>query len=256
MPDHSQMKLGKKPARHDSRTLEMGTYLTPELPVAPSSIDYSKGITDWGVMLNDRLACCTIAAIGHAIQTWTVNAGSRNDFSDDAVRLYYEKWDGYDPKNPASDQGGVELDVLNSWRNDPLGFAGRKLDAYVSIHLSDSLSLLRTDMMDAIWLFGGAYIGVELPRTAQTQEVWDTATGPEAEAGSWGGHAIFVNAYDLDTLTCITWGQSKKMTWAWFQTYCEEAYALVSKDWLNAQGVSPSGLNLEQLETDLKSISQ
>jgi hypothetical protein len=58
------------------------------------------------------------------------------------------------------------------------------------------------------------------------------------------------------TLTCITWGQLKKMTWAWFENYCSEAYALVSKDWIKARGVSPSGFDLETLEADLKLVTQ
>ena len=57
------------------------------------------------------------------------------------------------------------------------------------------------------------------------------------------------------TMTCITWGGLKKMTWAWFEKYCSEAYALVSKDWLNASGVSPSGLDLAALEKDLEAVS-
>jgi hypothetical protein len=56
-------------------------------------------------------------------------------------------------------------------------------------------------------------------------------------------------------LTCITWGRPKKITWAWFAKYCSEAYALVSKDWLEVSGVSPSGFDLATLENDLKSVT-
>jgi hypothetical protein len=45
------------------------------------------------------------------------------------------------------------------------------------------------------------------------------------------------------------------MTWAWFEKYCSEAYALVSKDWLKASGVAPSGFDLATLEEDLKAVS-
>ena len=111
--------------------------------------------------------------------------------------------------------------------------------------------------MDAIWLFGGAYIGVELPISAQTQEVWDVPANstPEDEPGSWGGHAIYLVAYDQKTLTCITWGQLKKMTWRWFAQYCREAYGLVAKDWLEPSGVAPSGFDLAALENDLKLVT-
>jgi len=132
----------------------------------------------------------------------------------------------------------------------------------------------------AIWLFGGAYIGVELPIRAQGQDVWDVPAkpGPDDEPGSWGGHAVYLVGYDVPesqipspespapspvsrvpcpgTMTCITWGGLKKMTWAWFEKYCSEAYALVSKDWLNASGVSPSGFDLAALESDLKLVTE
>jgi hypothetical protein len=89
---------------------------------------------DWGMMLNDRLGCCTISAVGHAVQTWTANAlGRELTVPDSSILEYYEKWDGYNPADPATDQGGVEIDVLNDWRQQ--GFGGVSLDAYVVIEL-------------------------------------------------------------------------------------------------------------------------
>jgi hypothetical protein len=206
---------------------------------------------------------------------------------DSTLLQYYEQWDGYNPADPSTDQGGVELNVLNDWRQQ--GFAGRTLDAYVAIDLAarQTGNAVRANLIQsAIYLFGGAYIGVELPVTAQTQDVWDVTSedDPNAAPGSWGGHAVYLAGYDLPvttagvttpalhappllnqegssgaanpgTLTCITWGQPKKMTLAWFEKYCSEAYALVSKDWLNASGVSPSGFDLAALENDLALVT-
>jgi hypothetical protein len=45
------------------------------------------------------------------------------------------------------------------------------------------------------------------------------------------------------------------MTFAWFEKYCSEAYALISKDWLRSNGVSPSGFDLAALERDLGAVS-
>lgn len=107
------MKLGKKTRRYDRRTLRLARYLTPALPPPPPSVANSQGITNWGMMLNDNLGDCTIAGVAHAVQVWTLSHGNEVTVPDPTVLQYYEQWDGYDPSNPASDQGGVELDVLN-----------------------------------------------------------------------------------------------------------------------------------------------
>lgn len=72
--------------------------------------------------------------------------------------------------------------------------------------------------------------------------------------GSWGGHAVPVLAYDSDTLTCITWGAKKRMTWEFLARYCDESYAPLSPDWLNAHRKTPEGLNLAALQADLHEI--
>ena len=53
MTDHSMMKLGRKAIKTDSRTLALGRYLKPSLPAPPPAKDWTKGITQWGAMLND-----------------------------------------------------------------------------------------------------------------------------------------------------------------------------------------------------------
>jgi hypothetical protein len=251
--DHSNMRLGKRPRRDDPRTLKLARYLFPKAlaaPLAPpASCDYTRGIKDWGMMLNDQLGCCTIAAVGHAVQVWSANASDEITVPDSTILSYYERWDAYNPDDPSTDQGGVELEVLNDWRQQ--GFAGHTLDAYAAIDIQN-----RGHVQAAIWLFGGVYLGVALPLLAQAQEVWDVAgDSADAQAGSWGGHAIYLAAYDEKVLTCITWGQLKRLTWAWFEKYCDEAYAPVSKEWIKSSGIAPSGFDFATLEADLKLVT-
>ena len=85
MADHSKMKLGRKAIKTDSRTLAFGDYLTPGLPPPPPSADWTKGITSWGMMLNDTLGDCTIAGAAHAIQVWTANTGSMVTVPDSTI---------------------------------------------------------------------------------------------------------------------------------------------------------------------------
>jgi hypothetical protein len=110
--------------------------------------------------------------------------------------------------------------------------------------------------MDAVYMFGGCYIGVLLPQSAQGQPIWSVPpmgpTGPGAP-GSWGGHAVPVVAYDARGLTVITWGAMLRMTWQFWETYCDEAYAILSQDWLE-KNEAPSGFDMATLQADLERL--
>jgi hypothetical protein len=248
MADHSQMKLGRKAIKTDTRTLALGDYLTPGLPPPPPAADWTKGIADWGLMLNDQLGDCTIAGVGHAVQVWSINTGGEVTMPDNTIESYYQQWDGYVPGNPNTDNGGVELDVLNDWQKQ--GFSGHALLAF-----ADPKAANLVEIRQSIALFGGVYIGMALPLTAQSQDVWDVVPGNSAKAkkGSWGGHCVFVPKYDEHGFTCITWGQLKTMTVAFWKKYCDEAHTLFGQDWVTAKG-TPSGFDQSLLEADLKAI--
>jgi hypothetical protein len=242
--------LGKLPARHDPRTLMLAKYLHTTLPVPPASCDWGKKVPRWPMYLNDKLGDCTCAAAAHMIQAWTRDAGPGEvRVTDAAVLKAYEAVGGYRPGDPSTDQGAVELDVLKFWRKTGIG--GHKIAAFASIDPRSS-GLVR----DGIYLFGGIYAGVELPASAQDQDVWDVpAGGPvgSGEPGSWGGHAVPIVAYDTRGLTCVTWGAELRMTWGFFATYFSEAYAVLSNDFLHG-GRAPNGFNTAQLLADLAAV--
>jgi hypothetical protein len=265
MTDHSKMnllpqeaqtaswgprKLGRKAIKTDTRTLMLGDYLTPALPPPPPAADWTKGIASWGMMMNDTLGDCTIAGRQHAIQVWSANLGTEITLSDADTLMAYEQWCGYVDGDPSTDNGGVELDVLTDWKQK-----GGSLDDHSLLAFADPKPLNLTEIQQSIALFGGVYIGLSLPLTAQTQDVWDVAPkgGANAKPGSWGGHCVFVPKYDQNGFTCITWGQLKTMTVAFWKKYCDEAHTLLSQDWFTAKG-SPNGFNLDQLQADLNAI--
>ncbi len=242
--DHRAMKLGKKAPRHDHRTLRMAKYLTSKLPVMPW---LNKCAADFGMMGNSDLGDCTIAALGHAIQVWTANASKKEvTLADSIIISAYEAFCGYKPGDPNNtDQGGVEIDVLNDFRRD--GIAGHALDSYVALEPHNDHHL-----QTSIGLFGVAYVGIALPLTAQDQEVWSVVPNTEdAAPGSWGGHAVILAAYSPTDYTCITWGKPKRMTRAFAHKYIDEAYALLSKDWANLAVKGPSGFDYAALRADL-----
>jgi hypothetical protein len=247
-------KLGKLPPRHDPRTLRFARYTSAQLPPPPASITWStKAGSPWGMMLNDKIGDCTCAAAGHAVQTWTANTTGEVTLADSAVLAAYQAVSGYDPSTGANDNGAVEIDVLNYWRNTGVG--GHQIGAYAAVHPQSP-----REVQEAIYLFGGLYIGVGLPLASQQQEVWSApafhfpSLHPAWRPGSWGGHAVYVVDYDQDFLTCITWGALQKLTWGWFALYCEEAYAIVSPEWVSGAAKAPNGFDLAALSADLQAI--
>ena len=243
------MVLGRKAVKTNSRTLRLGNYLTRALPPPPPACDWTNGIRSWGVMLNHRLKNCTIAGAAHAVQVWTAHSGSMVTIPDATIESYYEKWDSYDPADPRSDTGGIELDVLNKWKKQ--GFAGHALLAFADPEISNLV-----EIRQSIALFGGVYIGMAMPKTAKTQErVWDVVQdgGHKANRHSWGGHCVFVPKYDEESFTCITWGKLMRITLPFWEKYCDEAHTLLSQNWLD-KNHSPAGFNQAQLLADLKAI--
>jgi hypothetical protein len=248
-------RLGKQSPRIDLRTLRLSDYLITEaLPAPPAAIDYGNQIPPdgWGMMGNDTIGDCTCAAAGHFIQDWTVNNDGEVTIPDTAVIAAYAKITGYDPDTGANDNGAIEIDVLNWWRKHGIG--GHKITGYAALEPKN-----RTHVKDSIYLFGGCYIGLALPASAQGQTTWtvppEGARGRGAP-GSWGGHAVVVVGYNARRVTCVTWGAVKQMTWEFWNAYCDEAYAVLSTDWLGADKECPPGFDLKTLLADLGAIGQ
>lgn len=248
-----ERKLGKHPPRHDIRTLTLEQYVSADrLPQPPAKVDWAVKVPVWPMMKNDTLNDCTCAAAGHLIECWNTATTGTIVPSDDQIVAAYSLITGYNPTTGANDNGASTLDVLNFWRQN--GIAGHKIGAYVVLEPQN-----QRHIKDAIFLFGGCYIGLALPVSAQNQQVWSVPPGgPTASGapGSWGCHAVPIVAYDSRGLTCVTWGELKRMTWTFWEAYCDEAYAIISLEWLNDHGKAPSGLDLAQLSEDLKLLGR
>ncbi len=241
-------KLGKRPARHDPRTVRLAHYLT--LPAPPASADWTRGIAHWGMMGNDAIGDCTSAAIGHAVQLTSANTASEVTIPDRAIIAAYSAVSGYDPRTGANDNGAYILDVLKYWQQT--GVAGHKALAYAACDI-------RTldDVRAAIALLGFCDIGFNVPQSAMTQfdrgQPWEVVPN---DGGIIGGHCVDLVGYDADRFFCLTWDRVQPMSVAFFQQYCDEGYGVVLPEWLAANGQSPSGLNLQQLLSDVQQLQQ
>jgi hypothetical protein len=242
-------KLGKLAPRVDVRTLRLARYVDrTKLPEPPEVLDLADRVADWPMYANDRIGDCTIAAAAHMIEAWTAEArGTAVEVTESAVLRAFDRVKIVDPQT--GEEGAIELDVLRDWRKHGVG--RHRIGAFAAVSLHDH-QLVRT----AAWLFGGLYLGIDLPESAQWQQTWDwngSLTGPD-KPGTWGGHAVDVVRYSAGSLTVVTWGRLQDMTWSFWDRYCDEAYCILSHDFLVGDR-APNGFDLDALRADLALVT-
>ena len=256
-------KLGKRRAVHDVRTLKLSNYLDITLPSAPVECNWTNKVTTWGMMLNDKLGICAVAGPGHIEMGWTSQINKPFIPTDQQLLTAYSAIAGYDPKatpdpvtseNP-TDTGCVMLDVVKYWRT--VGIAGKCINSFVGVNPAD-ISQVR----EAIYIFGALNIGLALPKFIEKQMctcvIWDKPADLKGdnEPGSLGGHCVPILKYKPGIFTCVTWGGLQDMTEAFFQAYCDEAYACLSiNDWTSGR-VAPNQLRVIELQRDLSAFAQ
>lgn len=243
------VRLGKGAPKEDPRTLRMARYLRA-LPPNPEERLWYGAVPAWPMFMNDIVGDCTCASLGHAEVCWNANNGSSWRPNDRQILEMYQAISGYDPDVPGTDSGAQMLDALNHARR--FGIGGRKIEAYVAIDHGNI-----DEFKTAINLFGGVYLGLSLPLSAQNQSEWKVSlagTDGKAERGSWGGHAVFAVAYNAAGVWIVTWAGLQFVTWRWLLAYCDEAYALLSADWADADG-APNDLDMAALRADLSAVA-
>jgi hypothetical protein len=219
---------------------------------APQRVDYLSRVGNWPMYLNDSIGDCTCAGAGHVIEAEsTYGQGSTVAVGDHDVLTAYEAVSGYNPTTGQNDNGARMQDVLSYWRKT--GIAGHRILAFAQVDASN-VSLLGT----ALATFGALYVGINFPGSAMTQfnqgKPWDVVPGATIE----GGHAIHVGSYDPAGAVgwqLVTWGAVQGMTQAFWDRYVEEAWIVITPEWLNANGTSPGGLDLYGLGQDLSALT-
>ena len=244
-------KLGKHPPVLDDRTLRFSDYVTEALPPPPASVSYYQKVPTWPIYYNDQYGDCTCAAAGHMVQNWTANAGAEVTPPDPTVLKFYEHFVG---TPPPPDAGCDMLSVLKYWRQS--GLDQHKVHAFASVKLQDE-----SEAQSAISLLGALYIGVALPEFAVQGDMmtvpWVVPPGGpvgNAAPDQQNGHCIPAVGYDAEQLWVVTWGELKSMGWDFYNAYADEAYAVLSTDFIEKSGAAPDGLDLATLQQDLSQL--
>jgi hypothetical protein len=184
----------------------------------------------WPMLGNDRYGDCVFASSGHRRITQAAMNGTQVYVTKTEALRAYAAVTGFNPKTGANDNGAVMVDAANWERHHRLFNDIVYAFARIQIDPRDR------ELMDlATAYFGGVWMGVWLPATAQRQtgpgKVWDYTPGPGSEPGSWGGHAIWVPKSEPGSRTCVTWATLQQMTDAFIEHYADEAWVILPNTW-------------------------
>ncbi len=241
-------KMGRKcPPNPPKRYMRHFLTSTP-LPAPPTTVDWSPAAmaSIGSIYLNDQLGDCVIAAMAHAIGTWSGNTGGLVTISDSQVRTQYQTCGG-------GDQGCDEQSELGVWaKGDFSGIPGSKILGFVGVDARNQQLV-----QQCVWLFGGLFIGFSMPNSwlspmpQASGFTWDTAGSPNPG----NGHAVWIVGYNSAGVKICTWAMTGTLTWAALARYCVtsaggELYAILSPEWeAMAKSQAPNAIDWAALET-------
>ena len=247
VPVPPNRQMGKREAKFDDRVPQFHM-LVADLPKYPVTRDWLNPVKSWGMMLNDKIGNCTIAGFAHFLQAVIANeTGLAPSIPDDAVLRMYEIICGYDPKRPdATDNGGVLLDVLTYILKN--GFLGHNIDGFAQVDPTHEATV-----KTAINTMGGVYTGFSLPLFAEDENDWlmIPSSAANAAVNSWGGHCVYIGAYDADYYYAVSWGYKLRIAKAFFLKYCDECWAVMLRDWVSRNMTAPNNETLWMLHKQM-----
>lgn len=213
----------------------------------PPAVDRVSKVPAWPMYLNDQLSDCGEAGAGHAVQAITAQAGTLVTPSGDDILALYEQTAGYKPSDPSTDKGTNLQDLLTWWSQNEWG----------SVRVSAFAELRRWDasaMRACLYYFGTVYAGVNFPKGAMTQfqagKHWHVIPGDTSD----GGHCIVLEDVEpgTDMYTWITWGAKQRSNRAWWWTYAEEAWVVLTPQ---ALASPPPGVDTAAITAAFKSLT-
>ena len=244
-------KLGKKAPKRLMSTPALGDFLpkaTSWPAVPPQGWEAAVPASALNILGNDQWGDCAEAGALHLIQAMSYNAGRPlNPSYDDAIRLY-SAVTGFDPNDPATDQGTVLTDLLQYWQNTGItvGSTVHKILGFATVDFT-SIQLMRY----ATYLFGGLYLGINCPaKCQQDTSNWNFGPGLPID----GGHCVICAGEGAAGGKTGSWGMWIPTSNEFYLSYVDEAFCVVTEDFVNAQGKTPTGLDVTGLLAAMKGL--
>lgn len=243
-------KLGKTAARPGSIKFALKAYMAKV--ATPAKYGHYNLEKNWQMLGNDKWGDCVLAGAGHETMLWNKEANKIVNITEQNALSDYSAITGFDPNNPASDQG-TDMQVAASYRRKTGVLDAQakrhKVSAYLAVAPGN-----KTQLKVAMYFFSAVGIGIKFPSSAMDQfnagKPWTVVAGSDIE----GGHYVPAVGYDQSYIYVVTWGQVQKMSWAFFEKYCDEAIVYLSAEFLK-DGKSLEGFNATQLAADLKALN-
>lgn len=232
-------KLGRLPAMRPAALADLTVYATGKLPSPPAEVAAPQA--EYPMDGNDRYGDCTMAGVAHLIAAWNAKL-QQHDHVPDAEEIVAEYLElGHD-----KDEGLVETKVLSTWHRK--GLFGEKIAGFAPVNPKDILAIHQ-----AIAFYGGCYLGIACPQSAQEQfgddEPWTYVESSPIE----GGHCIVAVGYNERGIECATWGGIALVTYPFLVHYLEEAWVVLSNELVEAKGDN-LGISLKTLQEDLEKV--
>lgn len=249
-------KLGKLAPKRLLKMPALGDFLghATTWPAVPAQgWEAAVNPADWGMLGNDQYGDCACAGIMHLIQAQSASAGNPLHSTTEQTLALYSAVTGFNPKDPSTDQGTVLTDLLAYIQKHGLEmFDANGKTVTVEIAGSASLDISSiAQMRYASYIFGGSYLGIGCPNQCE-DDLTNWNFGPGLPLA--GGHCIPRVGEGAAGGKIVSWDALIPYSNEFWTGYGDEGYIVVTKAWLNAQGKSPSGLDLDGLLAAMKGL--
>lgn len=260
------LPLGKKefvPSPHDFKLSAVAAAAGWTFPDAPPRFGHGSMFKNWEMLGNGPddsvvpgfkgAGNCVLAGGDHETRETAKLGGKIVTFTGANAIADYSAVTGYVIGDDSTDQGTEVRKALSYRRKTGLiDAAGKrhKIGAYVSIDPKNW-----DELMQAVYVFSAVGIGFEFPSYAWDQfdngEPWDVLPGGFIE----GGHYVPIMGRSSRNIGgSVSWGRRQPMTRGFYETFNDEAWAIVFPEELKA-GKNERGFDLSQLNAMLATLS-
>jgi hypothetical protein len=226
--------------------------MTARIQVPPSANWYA-AVDSWPMLGNDNYGDCVPCGAIHCLQSRLTYAEKPVTFGDQDALNLYGRWGNY----PAKDEGCVMSEAMADWAKNGIPLPDGTTDTPTSYVTVNPKITYRIQL--GISQCGSVMMGIECP------EAWlDIDSGalmdiPDGVGEIAGGHCVLLVGYEPTALglefDAISWGARYRMTERAMLAVADEAYAILDRDWLDADGVNPAGVDWATAEAATKVIA-